>query len=103
MYDSSVGLLVMMSSKCLIFCSSSVSCCCSFFFLCTEDEMIMPLNTALPRDGDDFGESFLSRKDVHSFLMRLSNSGSLRRDVLKHHLVLGLYGVVLFHVNVTGA
>ena len=69
--------------------------------------MMMPLKTALPvshmTDGVDFGESFISRKDVHSFLMRLSNSGSLRRDVLKRHLVLGLYGVVLFHVNVTGA
>lgn len=69
--------------------------------------MIMPLITDLPVshmiDGDDFGESFTSRKDVHSFLIRLSNSGSLRSDVLKRHLGLGLYGVVLFHVNVTGA
>ncbi len=68
--------------------------------------MIIPLKTALPVsqriDGDDFGESFISRKDAHSLLIRLSNSGSLRRDVLKRHMVMGLYGRTVFHVNVTG-
>ncbi len=38
------------------------------------------------RVGDDFGESFISGKDAH-FLIYPSNSGSLRRDVLKHHPV----------------
>lgn len=40
--------------------------------------MIMPLNTAFPVshrvDGDDSGESFTSRKDAHSLLLRLLNS-----------------------------
>ena len=33
----------------------------------------------------------------------MSNSQSLRRDVFKRHLVMGLCRLVLFHVNVTGA
>ncbi len=48
------------------------SCSFSFFFLWTENEIILPLKTASPVSqmsvGDDFGESFISRKDAHSLL-----------------------------------
>lgn len=33
--------------------------------------------------GELFGESFVSMKDAHSFLMNLSKSGSLRSETLK--------------------
>ena len=68
--------------------------------------MMIPLMTALPVShrsvGDGFGESFISRKAAHSLLMRLLNSKSFRRDVLKRHLVTGLYGLGGFHLNDTG-
>lgn len=66
----------------------------------------MPLKTASlvsQRSNDDFGESFISRKKAHSFFLRLSNSESLKSDVLKCHLWLGLWEVLLFLVNVAGA
>ncbi len=69
--------------------------------------MVIPLMTALPVShksvGHGFGESFISRKDAHSLLMRSLNSGSFRRDMLKRHLVTGLCGLGGFHLNDTGA
>ncbi len=42
------------------------------FFWRSENEIIFPLSTAFPashrRDGDDSGESFISRKHAHSLL-----------------------------------
>ena len=69
--------------------------------------MMIPFMTASPVShksvGDGFEESFISRKDAHSLLMRLLNSGSFRSDVLKRHVGVGLCGLGWFHLNDTGA
>ncbi len=54
------------------FSSSLFSSCFSVFFLWTENYIILPRRTALlvsqSNEADDFGESFISRKDVHSVI-----------------------------------
>lgn len=47
------------------------------------------------------GESFISRKDAHSFLMS-SNSVSWNRDALKRHLMRGLILTLIFSVREIG-
>lgn len=72
LYITSVWLFACNISSSFIFFSSLISSCFSIFFLWTENEMILPRNTALPvsqsNEADNFGESFISRKDVHSLL-----------------------------------
>ena len=68
--------------------------------------MIFPLSSAFPvsqsSDGVTSGESFISRKDAHSSLMNLSNSGSSSKEVLKRHLLVGLLELFKFQMRVTG-
>ena len=59
--------------------------------------MIVPLITALPVshsvDGEISGESFISRKDAHSFLINVVKSvfsECSKSDMLKYHLEVGL-------------
>lgn len=76
----SLGLSVFWFVRCLILSSKLFSSCCCCFFLYDEYEMISPLITALPvshsTDGKISGESFISRKDAHSFLISELKSGS---------------------------
>ena len=68
--------------------------------------MILPLSTALPfshsNEGEIYGESFISMKDVHSLLKNESKSASLSRDVLKRHLGAGCLGCLPFKVKEMG-
>ncbi len=72
LYITSVGLFACNISSSFIFSSSLFSSCFSVFFLWTDNDMILPRRTALlvsqSNEADDFGESFISRKDVHSVL-----------------------------------
>ena len=69
--------------------------------------MIMPLMTALPVsqiiDVEISGESFTSRKDAHSLLIRAVKLGSSNSDVLKRHLVEGLFCTGMAKDNEMGA
>lgn len=67
----------------------------------------MPLMTALPDsqsvDGEISGESFISRKDAHSLLIRVVKLGSSSRELLKLHLVEIFFCAGMFNVKDTGA
>lgn len=90
----SLGLVVLISVRCLIFCSRLFSSCCCCFFLYDEYDIFVPVITALPvshkSDGEVSGESFISRKNAHSFLIKLSKSESRSKEILKCHLLGGL-------------
>lgn len=84
-----------------------------WFFLVSLQLLVPSLSffssqaTAFPashrRTGDVSGESFISREHGNSLLNWLSKSWSFRSDGLNHHLVIDLYGLILFHFNDTGA
>ena len=69
--------------------------------------MIFPLSTALAVSqmaiGEVFAESFVSIKNLHSFLKYESNSLSLSKDVLNRHLGLVLVSVFLCIMKLIGA